>query len=478
MSAREEEKEFDEESSGVVPALRWEEHPFRELLRLSWPIAVSMVSYAAMTLVDTLFVGRLGSEALAGVGIGGMASFTLICFVFGLLRGVKVLTAQGLGAGRGRESKSFLLAGLALAVGAGFLIAGLGQVVAGLLPLITATAQSGAHAETYMAIRTLGSPVVLVYVALREYRYGLGDSRSPMVAAVVGNVVNIALDYLLIFGVGWGVAGAAAATVAGQAVEAGLLVAAQKSEGLPLRGLSLGAVRSVLRIGLPSGVQFFLEVGSFAVMAAMLASISDVQMAAHQIVLQAIHFTFLPILAVGEAAAVMAGQAVGGRRDGMVRGIAFRALLLSGSYAAACSVALGAFAEVFARAFTDEAAVIAAAVPLFWVAAVFQLGDAANVVGRSTLQGTGDVRVPAVIGIVTAWVMTPPATYFLGFELGLGALGGWLGIAGEIAIGAMFFWWRLLRGGWRSAAAKTRAEVEAQSDGSAEADEVAAVLAA
>ncbi len=441
------------------------------MLRLSWPIAVSMVSYAAMTLVDTLFVGRLGAEALAGVGIGGMASFTLVCFVFGLMRGVKVLTAQGVGAGKGSESKAFLLAGLALALGLGFVIAGLGQVVAGLLPLITATPASGSHAETYLGIRTLGSPVVLVYIALREYRYGLGDSRSPMVAAVVGNVVNIGLDYLLIFVADWGVAGAAVATVAGQVVEAGLLVAAQRSEGLPFRGLTLGAVRAVLRIGLPSGVQFFLEVGSFAVMAGMLAALSDIEMAAHQIVIQAIHFTFLPILAFGEAAAVMTGQAVGARRDGMVRGIAYRALLLAGSYAALCTVALLTSAETFARAFTDESAVIAAAVPLFWVAAAFQLADAANVVARSALQGTGDVRVPAAVGIVTAWVMTPPATYFLGYELGLGALGGWLGIAGEVALGAMIFWWRLLRGGWQPAAARTRAEVEAEmtaagSDGS------------
>ena len=165
------------------------------MLRLSWPIAVSMVSYAAMTLVDTLFVGRLGADALAGVGLGGMAAFTLVGFMFGLLRGVKVLTAQGVGAGRRAETKAHLTAGLALAVGIGVVMAGLGQVVAELMPLLTATPESGAHARVYLGIRIVGSPVVLVYVALREYRYGLGDSRSPMVAAVAGNLLNIGLDY-------------------------------------------------------------------------------------------------------------------------------------------------------------------------------------------------------------------------------------------------------------------------------------------
>jgi MATE family multidrug resistance protein len=195
-------------------------------------------------------------------------------------------------------------------------------------------------------------------------------------------------------------------------------------------------------------------------MAAMLAAMSDVQMAAHQIVLQAIHFTFLPILAFGEAAAVMTGQAVGARRDRMVVGIAYRALLLAGGYALFWTFGLAIWAESFVRAFTDDPELIAAAIPLFWVAAGFQVLDAANVCARSTLQGTGDVRYPAVIGIVFAWLLTPPATYFLGWELGLGALGGWLGIAAEIAIGAVILWWRVLRGGWRPSAERTRAEVD------------------
>jgi MATE family multidrug resistance protein len=448
------------------------------MLRLSWPIAISMVSYAAMTLVDTLFVGWLGPEALAGVGIGGMAAFTLIGFMFGLLRGVKVLTAQGVGAGRQDESRDYLAAGLAIALSVGLVLAGLGQLIAQLLPLLTASAASGAHAETYLAIRILGSPLVLVYVAIREHRYGIGDSRSPMVAAVVGNVVNIGLDYLTIVVLGWGVAGAAAATVVGQGLEAAILIFAQRSEGLPLRGVSLRSMRAVLRVGLPTGVQFLLEIGAFAVMAGMLAALSDVAMAAHQIVLQAIHFTFLPILAFGEAAAVMVGQAVGARRDGMVRGIAFRALLLGGTYALFWTVGLALWSDVFVGAFTDDRELIAAAIPLFWVAACFQILDAANVVARSALQGTGDVRFPAAVGIVTAWLMTPPATYFLGYEMGLGALGGWLGIAAEIGIGAVIFWWRLLRGGWHEAAARTRAEVESDSESEPAPERVPAPLAA
>ena len=79
--------------------LSWEQRPLRALLRLAGPIAISMLSYSVMTLVDTLVVGRLGAASLAGVGLGGMVAFALLCFWFGLLRGTKTLVAQAVGAG-------------------------------------------------------------------------------------------------------------------------------------------------------------------------------------------------------------------------------------------------------------------------------------------------------------------------------------------------------------------------------------------
>jgi len=431
-----------------------------ELVRLSWPIAVSTLSYSVMTLVDTLFVARLGKAALAGVGLGGVAAFTLLCFSIGLLRGVKVLVSQAVGAGRDEEVDAYRAAGLLLALGLGALTLALGVAVAPLLAELASTGEVGTAASTYLGIRALSAPFMLFYVALREARYGQGDARTPMYATVVANAVNIAADYLLIVVLRHGVAGAAWASFGASAVEMGVLVLAQRPLGWRRPASLERYLAAVWRVGIPTGLQFLLEVGSFSLLTALIAAMAPVQMAAHQIVLHAIHFSFLPAFALAEAGSVLAGQAVGAERDDLVAEVAKRAMAVAGAYTALCTLVVVFGAHGIVRLFTAEPELAACAVGLLHVAAVFQIADGANMVGRAVLRGTGDVRFPAVVGVVTAWLCTPPLTWFFGYRLGLGAMGGWIGLCVEIFVGAAIFWARLGSGRWRSAAAATRAEVK------------------
>lgn len=437
-------------------SLSWEARPARELALLSWPIAVSMISYSVMTLADTLFVARLGPSSLAGVGLGGTAAFMVLCFAFGTLRGVKVLISQARGAGGTQRELATIGAGIWLALAAGFVCLVVGEGVALLLPALSASAAAGESARTYLAVRALAAPVVLVFVALREARYGRGDSRTPMVAGVVANLTNISLDALFLLVLDMGVAGAAAATVIAHVVEAGVLVVAQARHGFGLRAARARDVRSLLSVGLPTGLQFFLELGAFAMLTAILARISDVELAAHQIALQVIHFAFLPAVAVAEAASVLTGQAVGARRMRLVNVVAHRALLLTVAWGALCTLVLVVLGDVMARSFTTDAVLIARTADLLLVAALFPIVDGAGVVGRGALRGAGDVRWPAAVGVVAAWAMTPLSTWVLGMWLGMGARGAWLGLCGEILVASALFWLRLEGGGWWRPARRTR----------------------
>jgi MATE family multidrug resistance protein len=447
--------------SREADTLPWIVHPFRELVRLAWPVAVSTVSYAVMTLVDTLFVSWLGPASVAGVGLAGVTGFTLLCFPFGLMQGVKVLVSQAMGAQRHEDVGVHLRAGLLLAMVLGLGIMVLAQVAAPLLDLIASSREAGALAGTWLRIRLLSAPVYLAFVALRETAYGIGDTRSPMIASLIANLANIGLCALFVLGMDMGVAGAAWATALANCIEVAVLLGAR----FDLVRQSLGRaarhrraqVAAVWRMGLPTGGQFLLEVGAFTLLTFLISAMSEIEMAAHQIVLQVLHMAFLPAQAVAEAGSVLAGQAVGADRDDLVRRVALRALALAGSYALLSTLGSIFGADLVLRAFTDDPDLMREGVGLMHVAALFLITDAANMVARAVLRGAGDVRFAAIVGIGSAWCMTPPLTLLLGYHFGLGVRGGWLGLCAEIALCAAILWWRLWRGGWRVAAANSRA---------------------
>ncbi len=161
-------------------------------------------------------------------------------------------------------------------------------------------------------------------------------------------------------------------------------------------------------------------------------------------------------MAVGEAAAVLAGQAVGADRDNLVRYVARRAVAVAATYAALCSLAMLVFGHALASQFTREIAAAAIASRLLQVAALFGVVDAMNIIARCVLRGTGDVRFAAVVCIIVSWLSTPVCAWGLGHGLGLGALGGWLGILIEVVVSGAILASRVERLGFLPAARLAR----------------------
>jgi len=436
--------------------LVWTSRPGRELLRLAWPITVSTLSFSTMTLASTAFVAQVGADELAGVGLAGVIGFTLICFAIGLLRGAKTLVSTAVGADRRDRIPELLGAAVGIGVALGVVGLVLGQVLAPLLVPLSASARAGGFASQYLAIRSLGFPLVLLYAALREAAYGEGDSRTPMRAALVGNGVNIALDAILILGLGFGVRGAAIATICGNVAELAVLAWPMRAR-IAQMTWQRRAVREVFAQGVPNGLQFVMEVGSFLILTVLVARASAVDGAAHQMVLHLVNVSFLPAHALAEAAAVLVGQAVGAGRDNLVTTVGKRALALGAGYASLCFVVYAILGGAIATAMSaGDAALAARATTLVHVGLAFLVADAANVIARGVLRGASDVRYAAVVGIATSWLTTPPLTWLLGLHMGWGVVGGWIGLAFEIFVGASVFWLRVYRGGWRPAAAAAR----------------------
>ncbi len=442
-----------------APALSWADRPNRALIRLAWPITVSMLSYSTMTLVSTAFVAHLGADQLAGVGLAGVLGFALMCFGIGLSRAAKTLVSQSLGAGRADRVNDYLAASLALAG----LLSIAGTAAAWALSLVTpyicASPAAAEHAATFLRIRTLGIVLVLAFATLREFRYGEGDTSGPMRASVVGNVVNLVSDVVLILGLGWGVKGAAVSVLLGNAVEL-CLIALPMRHRLGRLTLRRDALVAVWRQGVPNGVQFILEVGAFLLLTGVIAGMSSRQGAAHQLVLQVMNVAFLPAHALAEATCVLVGQAVGAGRFELLRKVALRGLWLGTAY----GLVFSGFVVVLGDAVVDalssgDAELAGIATTLMHVALLFLWSDASNVVARGVLRGASDVKWAARVAVLTSWLTTPPLAWLLGIHFGWGAAGGWVAIAVEIAVGSALFWHRIMVGGWLPAASAAKQEV-------------------
>ena len=448
----------------------------REVVSLAWPIAVTMLGDTAMGLVDTKLVSGLGSAALGGVGIATTLMWLNYALVFGLMRGVKVRTAHAVGEGRRAEAIAYVQAGLLLALAAGVFVWLLGRDCSWAFVKLGIDPATVPYARDFMAARTWGAPSVCMLSALIQYRQGAGDSRTPMIVGLLGNVLNAILAYSLIYGVrvgrfivpALGVKGAGYGTAMAETAEVVILLLVVGRESLIARRVSAfrlplrRALAEISELGVPTGLQFGLEMLAFTTFTAILGGLGAHEIAGHQVAMAIIRTSFLPGIAVAEAASVLVGKALGARRLDEADRVTRSSIALAAGFMTLCGVVFAFSGELIARQFATEAPLIAVVRRLLMVAAIFQTLDAVTIVLRGALRGAKDVKAIAAIGITVVWLCVPGAAWIFGRHLGWGAVGGWVGFIGETSISACLFWWRWTRGAWRNQyLERAKAHVEA-----------------
>jgi MATE family multidrug resistance protein len=433
---------------------------FRPMFSLAAPVVVAELGWITMGMVDTLMVGRLSPEAIGAVGIGSSLFFAIAVFALGVLLGLDTLVSQAFGAQRLDECHVWLVHGVALAIGLTV------PVTAVLWLLNAALVYWGLHpsvlalANPYLSIVTWGVLPLLLYAAFRRYLQGMGVVRPVMVALVLANVMNALANWVLIFGnlgaPAMGVRGAAWATVASRVVMAGVLLAVivyrerDRSPGLfhtPMR-VSGARMRRLFALGFPAAGQITLEVGVFAAATALAGRFSPAALAAHQIALHFVGFTFMVPLGVASAGAVRVGHAVGRRDAGGVRRSGWTAILFGAGFMLFAAVIFLLVPRALIGAFTSDSGVLAIGVSLLAVAAVFQLFDGLQGVTTGVLRGLGDTRSPMLWNLAGHWFIGLPLGYVLAFVLGFGVIGLWWGLStGLIICGVslIIVWARHLR---------------------------------
>jgi multidrug resistance protein, MATE family len=418
------------------------------LLRLAAPMVVIQVGLMLMGVVDTIMVGRVSPAALAAAALGNIYFFVVTIFGLGVLMALDPIIAQALGARDELAVSRGLQRGIVLSLVLSVPVSLLMIAIEPVLRFVGQPAEviPGAAGYVHRLIPSIWP--FYAFIVLRQTLQAHHRTGPIVVTIVVANLLNVALNYLWVYGhlgfAAGGVLGSAWATTVSRWVMAALMLALGWShirpylERLAPNLLDPRPIGRMLWLGSPIGAQMVLEVGAFGTVALFMGWLGVAQVAAHQVALNLASLTFMVPLGVSGAAAVIVGQAVGRGDPAGVRRSTWAALVVGAGFMALMAVLLIAAPGVLARLYTADPTVLALAVLLLPIAGVFQVFDGLQVVAIGLLRGLGDTHVPVIVNIVGFWCLGIPVSLWLGFGLGHGAVGLWWGLVVGLVIVAIF----------------------------------------
>jgi MATE family multidrug resistance protein len=423
------------------------------MARLAIPIVAAELGWMAMGIVDTMFVGRVSAQAIGAVGLGTSIFYGILVSASGLLLGLDTLVAHSFGAGDRKDCRHSLISALWLSL---FLIPVVMACVLAFLPLLEHLGiDPGVLRETRPYLRTLtwSTPPLIVYFGLRRYLQATGGVRPVMLALVLANLINVAGNWLLVFGnLGaprMGAEGSAWATFLSRMFLAGMLAVVVAYGDREFFGdrwkPDWRRIRELLRLGLSAAGQISVEVAVFGTVTVLVSKTTAAALAGHQIALTTVSTTFMVPLGISSAAAVRVGHALGRKDPGGAARSGWMALALGAGVMGTAALLLLIAPEMVVRLFTPEPEILAAGSTLLRIAAFFQLFDGLQVVVTGALRGLGDTRTPMLCHFAGYWVIGLPIGTILCFSWGWGAPGLWTGLTiGLILIGTVLagFWSR------------------------------------
>lgn len=434
----------------------------RALLTLAWPMIISRASQVVVGLADAIMVSTLGEAALAATTTGALNFFNCVILPMGTVFIVQSFAAQLTGKKDPAGARRFAWYGLGIAVVCGVL-ALLG------LPLVDDVLAQFAYADdvrtlmtTYLTIRICSLGAAVGLEALGAYFGGIGNTRLPMLANVVLMVLNVALNWVFIFGhlgaPALGSAGAALASVVATVLAfGGLFACFLLGKGGGARrtsSLRLSELRRTLRFGLPAGLNWFFEFLAFTFFInVVLAGLGTTALAAFMLVLQLNSVAFMPAFGLASAGAILVGQAIGADQKDQVPTTTWLAIRSSSVW----MVAIGAvyltapswLLSTVADADSISPAFFEIGARMLMLSVAWQLFDATAITLSEVLRSAGDTSFPMWARIAMAWGVFAPGSWYTVRELGHGEIAAILWVVGYLGALTLLLWWRFASGAWR-----------------------------
>ncbi|MGF7140399.1 MATE family efflux transporter [Roseimarinus sediminis] len=422
---------------------------YQRLLKLAFPLVLTQAGQMIVHLVDNAMVGRVGTTELAAASFANSIFIMVMIFGIGIFIGITPLIGHASGSKNDTRVAGIMKNAMVLSMLVVSVLALLSWLATYLMPLLNQPDEVWQMAVPYYRVLTLSLIPFLFFMLFKQIGEGLGNTMLAMIATITSNILNIVLNYVLIFGkFGFpemGLLGAGYATLISRISMPLLIFFGFKFSKdinhffklLPSVKTSLKEVRELIVIGLPIAGQMMVEVSIFAIGAIMMGWMGDVPLAAHQVAMGLASFTFMIANGVAMASTIRVSHQLGRKDFKSMEKVALSAVHLVLAYMLLCGIAFMALRFQLPRLFTPDPAVITQAAVLLVMAAIFQLFDGLQVISLGILRGFADVKAPMYIATFSYIIIGIPVSYLSAFTFNMGPTGIWLGFVAGLATTAI-----------------------------------------
>jgi MATE family multidrug resistance protein len=436
---------------------------FRYNWRLAAPVMLGMLGHTFVGFVDNIMVGQLGTAELAAVSLGNSFMYIAMSIGIGFSTAITPLIAEADGEGDFNKGKSSFKHGLFLCTIVGVAVFLLVMACVPLLQYMDQPSEVVSLAVPYLKFVAISLIPLVIFQGFKQFGDGMSMTKYPMYATLIANVLNVILNYVLIFGkLGFpqlGIVGAAYGTLISRIVMVlflwFFLKKNEKSKNylinIKLFVLDRLMIKKLINLGAPSAMQMFFEVAIFTAAIWLSGLLGKNPQAANQIAINLASMTFMVAIGLSVASMIRVGNQKGLKDYVELRRIAFSIFLLAAIFATLFCIMFFVLHNHLPKLYLDmddvnnlidNTEVVSIASKLLILAAIFQLSDSMQVVILGALRGLQDVKIPTIITFIAYWVIGFPISFFLGKETAYGSFGIWLGLLAGLTSAAILLYIR------------------------------------
>jgi MATE family multidrug resistance protein len=422
----------------------------REALVLALPIIAGQVGQVLMGFFDTVQIGGLGSTYIAGAGFANNVYWVVNLLGLGILFAVSPLVSESLGEKKSWKAIGVFRSGLKISLIVSALFTAVMFIIKQNIGIFHESETLNALAVRYLNVINYSTVFMLLFTLGNQFMNGLGRPKVGMIMTLGGLLLNIFLNWVLIYGkLGFpalSIEGTAlATTISRAAMAAGILIfiwrdkkiKQLRDEFLKHEDRKKSYVLPIMKIGVPAGLQFFWEVAAFSAGQIMSGWLGDQYLASHQISIGLASITFMVITGIASAGTIMTGFSFGAKDLEGIKIAGNTVFILTVLFEICFALFFVLFKSMLPQLYTSDAEVIAISSSVLVFAAIFQISDGMQAVAAGALRGIQDVKIPAVIAFISYWMVMIPACYLLAFTYHLGIKGIWIGFIVGLTVAAV-----------------------------------------